>query len=87
MVRKICALSAWLLGISVCLAGCDTLGRIALEGATDSRIRYGSQCESLRLQCRAENYGEWETSDGRRGCSCAGSHAQSRAPGDMQDSI
>ncbi|WP_295797275.1 hypothetical protein [uncultured Microbulbifer sp.] len=73
--------------LSTGLVGCETLTRIALEGATNSRVRYGSQCESLRLQCRAENYSEWETSEGKRGCSCAGESSQSRAPGDMQDPI
>lgn len=73
--------------LSTGLAGCETLTRIALEGASDSRIRYGSQCISLRAQCRGDNYSEWETADGKRGCSCAGSTNQSALPGDMQDPI
>ena len=56
----------------VALSGCDTLARIGLEKASDSRIRYGSHCETLRMQCPEGDYSEWETSAGRRGCSCPG---------------
>ncbi|MFV8780989.1 hypothetical protein ACNKU7_01085 [Microbulbifer sp. SA54] len=69
------------------ISGCDTLGRIALEQATDSRIRYGAQCESLRMQCRPENYRQWQTSKGELGCSCAGSPEQSRYPTGIQDPL
>jgi len=72
---------------SCVLAGCETLVRAALEGASDSKIRYGSQCESLRMQCRAANYSAWETSDGRRGCSCAGDQNQSRYPADYPEPV
>lgn len=72
---------------SCVLTGCETLARVALERASDSKIRYGSQCESLRMQCRAASYSEWETSDGRRGCSCAGDQNQSRYPADVPDEM
>ena len=76
-----------ILALSSLMAGCENLGQIALEKASDSRIRYDSQCESLRIQCRAENYSEWETSEGRAGCSCAGDRNQSRSPADFPDAI
>ena len=79
MYRKL----ALVLLFSCSLTGCETLVRAALEGASDSKIRYGSQCESLRMQCRAADYSEWETSAGKRGCSCADSSNQSRYPADM----
>ena len=79
-----CGLAASLMGS---LAGCDTLARITLEGVSNSKIRYGSQCESLRLQCREANYSEWETSERRRGCSCAKEPTQSRSPADIQPDI
>lgn len=75
---KIMVLVALTAGIS----GCDTLARIGLERASDSRIRYGAHCETLRMQCRAENYREWETAEGKRGCSCHGPSDQQRYPGE-----
>ena len=84
-------MSAWKLvpvfAVFFALSGCDTLARIALEGATDSRIRYGSHCQTLRMQCRAENYREWETADGKMGCSCDGPSGQQRYPGGNNEAI
>ena len=69
------------------LSGCDTLARIGLEQVSDSRIRYGSHCESLRMQCRSENYREWQTVTGKLGCSCDGPSNQQRSPGDVHQSL
>ncbi|MFI2811867.1 MULTISPECIES: hypothetical protein [Microbulbifer] len=71
------------LGLVMGLGGCSSLAQIFLENASDSRIRYSSHCQSLRMQCRGENYREWETSTGRRGCSCDGPSNQQPTPGDV----
>ncbi|WP_160151615.1 hypothetical protein [Microbulbifer sp. ALW1] len=68
-------------------AGCETLTRMALEGASNSKVRYGSQCQALRMQCQDANYSEWQTLNGRLGCSCAKEPTHSRSPADIQPDI
>lgn len=67
----------WFLGLvaTMLLTSCQSVGKTILEGglqgATNSEIHQGAICNNVKLNCPEHRYREWETPDGKLGCSCA----------------
>lgn len=57
------------------LAGCEVL----VEAASGDRVESGSHCINIKMQCRADNFSEWQDNAGITRCSCR-NYLRSGAP-------
>lgn len=48
------------------LAGCEVL----VEAASGDRVENGGHCINIQMQCKPENYSEWQDKAGMTRCSC-----------------
>ena len=62
-----------ILVILLVFSGCSSqqLKKFAAEALSGSQISYSKgECSAMKLRCPVERYDEWQTSNGKFGCSC-----------------